>query len=132
MGSNRPGSACAQLLVSYRSRLHHACYVTRMDKDNIPGLDAATQAFQRWQVSSGGAGTGFGGAQEPLWGRRSLPGDTGASQGGEEWRRGRSAVPRCPAFLPQAEQRLAMPLDDRSLLGTTASILCSIVPVYWI
>ncbi|XP_035168709.1 pulmonary surfactant-associated protein C-like [Oxyura jamaicensis] len=68
------------LLVSYRSRLHHACYVTRMDKDNIPGLDAATEAFQR----------------------------------------------------RQAEQRLAMPLDDRSLLGTTASILCSIVPIYWI
>uniref|UniRef100_A0A8B9BJK6 Surfactant protein C n=1 Tax=Anser brachyrhynchus TaxID=132585 RepID=A0A8B9BJK6_9AVES len=77
------------LLVSYRSRLHRACYVTRMDKDNIPGLDAATQAFQRRQVSTGGEGRGFGGG-------------------------------------------LAMPLADRSLLGTTASILCSVVPVYWI
>lgn len=67
-----------------------------------------------------------------MGGHRSLYGGTGGSLGaqeppkGEGWRRG------CPAFLPQAEQRLAMPLDDRSLLGTTASILCSIVPVYWI
>ncbi|KAM9252435.1 surfactant protein C-like [Cariama cristata] len=67
------------LLVSYRSRLHHACYITRVDKDNIPGLDTIAETFQR----------------------------------------------------RQAEKRLAMPLGDRSLLGTTASILCSIVPVYW-
>ncbi|KAM6040695.1 surfactant protein C-like isoform 1-T2 [Chlamydotis macqueenii] len=67
------------LLVSYRSRLHHACYVTRVDKDNIPGLDAVAETFQR----------------------------------------------------RQAEKRLAVPLADRSLLGTTASILCSILPVYW-
>uniref|UniRef100_A0A8B9BJH6 Surfactant protein C n=1 Tax=Anser brachyrhynchus TaxID=132585 RepID=A0A8B9BJH6_9AVES len=79
------------------SRLHRACYVTRMDKDNIPGLDAATQAFQRRQVSTGGEGR---------------------------------APPR--ARDGDAEQRLAMPLADRSLLGTTASILCSVVPVYWI
>ncbi|XP_075592631.1 surfactant protein C-like [Balearica regulorum gibbericeps] len=67
------------LLVSYRSLLHRACYVTRMDKDNIPGLDAIAKTFQQ----------------------------------------------------RQADKRLAMPLDDRSLLGTTASILCSIVPIYW-
>ncbi|KAM6369890.1 surfactant protein C-like [Pluvialis apricaria] len=67
------------LLVSYRSQLHRACYVTRVDKDNIPGLDAIAKTFQR----------------------------------------------------RQAEEKLAMPLADRSLLGTTASILCSIVPVYW-
>ncbi|KAM9368592.1 LOW QUALITY PROTEIN: uncharacterized protein LRP34_011357 [Phaethornis superciliosus] len=38
------------LLVTYRSRLHHSCYVTRVDKDNIPGLDAVTQTFQRRQA----------------------------------------------------------------------------------
>ncbi|KAM9215853.1 surfactant protein C-like [Leptosomus discolor] len=68
-----------KLLVSYRSQLHRACYVTRMDRDNIPGLDTVAETFQR----------------------------------------------------RQAEQRLAMPLADRSLLGTTASILCSTVPVFW-
>ncbi|KAK2544434.1 pulmonary surfactant-associated protein C-like [Columba livia] len=67
------------LLVSYRSQLHRACYITRVDKDNIPGLDAISESFQR----------------------------------------------------RQAEEKLALPLADRSLLGTTASILCSIVPVYW-
>uniref|UniRef100_A0A8C0E7Y6 Surfactant protein C n=1 Tax=Bubo bubo TaxID=30461 RepID=A0A8C0E7Y6_BUBBB len=39
-----------RLLVSYRSWRHRACYVTRVDKDNIPGLDAVTETFQRWQV----------------------------------------------------------------------------------
>ncbi|KAM6106811.1 surfactant protein C-like [Pterocles gutturalis] len=67
------------LLVSYRSQNHGTCYVTRVDKDNIPGLDTVAESFQR----------------------------------------------------RQAEQRLAVPLADRSLLGTTASILCSLVPVYW-
>ncbi|XP_061871833.1 pulmonary surfactant-associated protein C-like isoform X2 [Colius striatus] len=67
------------LLVSYRSWLQHACYVTRVDKDNIPGLDTIAENFQH----------------------------------------------------RQAEKRLAMPLADRSLLGTTARILCSVVPVYW-
>ncbi|XP_050181556.1 pulmonary surfactant-associated protein C-like [Myiozetetes cayanensis] len=67
------------LLVSYRSRLHRACYVTRVDKDNIPGLDAVAETFQR----------------------------------------------------RQNEQRISLPLADLSLLGTTASILCSALPVYW-
>ncbi|KAM6235163.1 surfactant protein C-like [Porphyrio hochstetteri] len=67
------------LLVSYRSPLHPACYVTHVDKDNIPGLDAVAKIFQR----------------------------------------------------RQAEKKLTLPLADRSLLGTTASILCSIIPVYW-
>ncbi|OPJ83945.1 pulmonary surfactant-associated protein C-like [Patagioenas fasciata monilis] len=38
------------LLVSYRSQLHRACYITRMDKDNIPGLDTIAETFQRRQV----------------------------------------------------------------------------------
>ncbi|CAM9765671.1 unnamed protein product [Bubo scandiacus] len=68
------------LLVSYRSQLHRACYITRMDQNNIPGLDAVTETFQR----------------------------------------------------RQAEKKLVMPLGDRSLLGTTASILCSaVIPIYW-
>ncbi|XP_032568549.1 pulmonary surfactant-associated protein C-like [Chiroxiphia lanceolata] len=67
------------LLVSYRSRLHRTCFVTRVDKDNIPGLDAVAETFQR----------------------------------------------------RQDEQRISLPLADRSLLGTTASILCSALPVYW-
>ncbi|KAM6395505.1 surfactant protein C [Rhynochetos jubatus] len=68
-----------KLLVSYRSGLHRACYITRVDTDNIPGLDAIAKTFQR----------------------------------------------------RQAEEELATALADRSLLGTTASILCSTVPVYW-
>ncbi|NWT06041.1 PSPC protein, partial [Mionectes macconnelli] len=67
------------LLVSYRSRLHRACYITLVDKDNIPGLDAVAETFQRRQDG----------------------------------------------------QRISLPLADRSLLGTTASILCSALPVYW-
>lgn len=31
----------------------------------------------------------------------------------------------------QAEDKISVPLADRSLLGTTASILCSLLPVYW-
>ncbi|NXY79249.1 PSPC protein, partial [Glareola pratincola] len=68
-----------KLLVGYRSWRRGACYVTRVDKDNMPGLDAIAETFQH----------------------------------------------------RQAEKRLSMPLSDRSLLGTTASILCSIVPLYW-
>lgn len=67
------------LLVSYRARLHRACYVTRVDKDNIPGLDTVLRTFQS----------------------------------------------------RQAEDKISVPLADRSLLGTTASILCSLLPVYW-
>ncbi|KAM7028576.1 surfactant protein C-like [Acridotheres tristis] len=67
------------LLVSYRARLHRACYVTRVGKDNIPGLDTVVETFQR----------------------------------------------------RQAEDKISVPLADRSLLGTTASILCSLLPVYW-
>ncbi|NXG62060.1 PSPC protein, partial [Hemiprocne comata] len=40
----------SKLLVSYRSWRHRACYITRVDKDNIPGLDTVTQTFQRRQV----------------------------------------------------------------------------------
>ncbi|NWX48163.1 PSPC protein, partial [Steatornis caripensis] len=40
----------SKLLVSYRSWRHRACYVTHMDKDNIPGLDAVTETFQRRQA----------------------------------------------------------------------------------
>ncbi|XP_030145516.4 uncharacterized protein [Taeniopygia guttata] len=67
------------LLVSYRARLHRACFVTRVGKDNIPGLDAAVEIFQR----------------------------------------------------RQAEDKISVPLADRSLLGTTAGILCNLLPVYW-
>uniref|UniRef100_A0A8C4JM60 Surfactant protein C n=1 Tax=Dromaius novaehollandiae TaxID=8790 RepID=A0A8C4JM60_DRONO len=73
LGPSRRGSVCQQLLISYRSWLQQACYVTRMDKDNIQGLDAVTTAFRRRQVS---AGPGFslrqaerqeaGAAAEPL------------------------------------------------------------------
>ncbi|XP_063031270.1 pulmonary surfactant-associated protein C-like isoform X1 [Melospiza melodia melodia] len=67
------------LLVSYRARLHRACYVTRVDQDNMPGLDSVLETFQR----------------------------------------------------RQAEDKIPMPLADRSMLGTTAGILCSLLPVYW-
>ncbi|NXT28175.1 PSPC protein, partial [Syrrhaptes paradoxus] len=36
-----------KLLVGYRSWRHRACYVTRVDEDNIPGLDTVTNTFQR-------------------------------------------------------------------------------------
>ncbi|NXO21434.1 PSPC protein, partial [Cisticola juncidis] len=69
------------LLVGYRSWRHRACYITRVDKDNFPGLDAVTESFQRRQDE-----------------------DVGDK---------------------------AVPLADRSILGTTINILCSAVPVFW-
>ncbi|XP_025978120.2 uncharacterized protein LOC112996691 [Dromaius novaehollandiae] len=38
------------LLIGYRSWLHQGCYVTRMDEDNIQGLDAVTAAFRQRQA----------------------------------------------------------------------------------
>ncbi|NXM80482.1 PSPC protein, partial [Oenanthe oenanthe] len=38
-----------KLLVGYRSWRRRACYITRLDKDNFPGLDAVTETFQRRQ-----------------------------------------------------------------------------------
>ncbi|NXO90501.1 PSPC protein, partial [Certhia brachydactyla] len=72
----------SKLLVGYRSWRHRACYITRVDKDNFPGLDAVTETFQRRQDE-----------------------DTGDK---------------------------AVPLADRSILGTTINILCSTVPVFWV
>ncbi|XP_010141375.1 PREDICTED: pulmonary surfactant-associated protein C [Buceros rhinoceros silvestris] len=46
----------SKLLVSYRSQLHRACYITHMDHDNIPGLDAVTETFQRRQAEMKAAG----------------------------------------------------------------------------
>ncbi|NXU21544.1 PSPC protein, partial [Pardalotus punctatus] len=76
-----PGSVREQLLVGYRSWRHRACYITRVDKDNFPGLDAVTETFQQRQDE-----------------------DVGDK---------------------------AVPLADRSILGSTINILCSTVPVYW-
>ncbi|NXM64934.1 PSPC protein, partial [Illadopsis cleaveri] len=39
----------SKLLVGYRSWGQRACYITRVDKDNFPGLDAVTETFQRRQ-----------------------------------------------------------------------------------
>ncbi|XP_031464191.1 pulmonary surfactant-associated protein C [Phasianus colchicus] len=36
-----------KLLVSYRSWQRRACFVTRVDGDGVPGLDAISQHFQR-------------------------------------------------------------------------------------
>ncbi|XP_054506503.2 surfactant protein C [Agelaius phoeniceus] len=72
----------SKLLVGYRSWRHRACYITRVDKDNFPGLDAVTETFQRRQGE-----------------------DVGDK---------------------------AVPLADRSILGTTINILCSAVPVFWV
>ncbi|NXT33175.1 PSPC protein, partial [Pelecanoides urinatrix] len=74
----------SKLLVGYRSWRHRACYITHMDKDNIPGLDTITETFQRRQAEMKEAGDN------------------------------------------------AVPLADRSILGTTVNILCSTVPVYWV
>ncbi|NXE57967.1 PSPC protein, partial [Casuarius casuarius] len=52
----------SKLLIGYRSWLQQACYVTRMDKDNIQGLDAVTAAFRRRQAERQEAGA----AAEPL------------------------------------------------------------------
>ncbi|NXJ86295.1 PSPC protein, partial [Trogon melanurus] len=73
----------SKLLVGYRSWRHRACYITRVDKDNIPGLDAVAETFQRREAE--------------------------VKEAGDD----------------------AMPLADRSILGTTVNILCSTVPVYW-
>ncbi|NXA04882.1 PSPC protein, partial [Sapayoa aenigma] len=40
----------SKLLVGYRSWRHRACYITRVDKDNFPGLDAVTETFQHRQA----------------------------------------------------------------------------------
>ncbi|XP_019347090.1 pulmonary surfactant-associated protein C [Alligator mississippiensis] len=42
-----------KLIISYRSWLAQACYITRIDKDNIQGLDAITKAFQYHQLKQG-------------------------------------------------------------------------------
>lgn len=65
MGLSWCVSVCKQLLVSYRSQLHRACYITRVDKDNIPGLDAIAESFQRRQVGTGWGRTGHGGHTVP-------------------------------------------------------------------
>ncbi|NXI29188.1 PSPC protein, partial [Sterrhoptilus dennistouni] len=72
----------SKLLVGYRSWRQRACYITRVDKDNFPGLDDVTETFQRRQDE-----------------------DVGDK---------------------------AVPLADRSVLGTTINILCSAVPVFWV
>uniref|UniRef100_A0A8C3J570 Surfactant protein C n=1 Tax=Calidris pygmaea TaxID=425635 RepID=A0A8C3J570_9CHAR len=51
----------SKLLVGYRSWRHRACYVTRVDKDNIPGLDAITETFHHRLVSGGHPRSGAGG-----------------------------------------------------------------------
>ncbi|KAJ7427870.1 surfactant protein C [Willisornis vidua] len=71
----------SKLLVGYRSWRHRSCYITRVDRDSFPGLDAVTETFQSRQAEEVG--------------------------------------------------NKAVPLADRSILGTTINILCSTVPVYW-
>ncbi|NWY44023.1 PSPC protein, partial [Sylvia atricapilla] len=44
----------SKLLVGYRSWRQRACYITRVDKDNFPGLDAVTETFQRRQDEDAG------------------------------------------------------------------------------
>ncbi|XP_062452965.1 pulmonary surfactant-associated protein C [Rhea pennata] len=51
-----------KLLISYRSWLQQACYVTRLHEDNIQGLDAVAAAFRRRQAEGKEAGA----AAEPL------------------------------------------------------------------
>lgn len=38
-----PGS---QLLIGYKPEHQKACYITRMDKENVQGIDALLQEFQ--------------------------------------------------------------------------------------
>uniref|UniRef100_A0A8C6IRG8 Surfactant protein C n=1 Tax=Melopsittacus undulatus TaxID=13146 RepID=A0A8C6IRG8_MELUD len=97
-----------QLLVGYRSWRHSSCCITRMDPDSIPGLDTVTESFQRRQVSAG--------PPRGLQGKLLQAGTPLLS-------------------LLQAEMKedgdKAVPLADRSILGTSINILCSTVPVYW-
>ncbi|NXX47928.1 PSPC protein, partial [Tricholaema leucomelas] len=46
----------SKLLVGYRSWRHRACYVTRLDRDSIPGLDSVTDTFRRRQAELQGTG----------------------------------------------------------------------------
>lgn len=121
--------------MTYRSRFDHACYVTRVDKDNIPGLDTIAKTFQHQQVSTGHP-TQHRLGQDGAWGAHgNAPGTVRRAHPPDE-ELGCSITLLLPHFFfllspRQAEKRLAMPLADRFLLGTTASILCSIVPVYW-
>uniref|UniRef100_A0A8C6ZEV8 Surfactant protein C n=1 Tax=Nothoprocta perdicaria TaxID=30464 RepID=A0A8C6ZEV8_NOTPE len=93
----------SKLLISYRSWRHPACYVTRMARDSVQGLDAVTAAFRHRQVS---AGPGLGARAAPARVTRGL-------------------------LSVQAERALSEPLGDRSLLSTAANVLCSVLPVYW-
>uniref|UniRef100_A0A8C4YB40 Surfactant protein C n=1 Tax=Gopherus evgoodei TaxID=1825980 RepID=A0A8C4YB40_9SAUR len=40
------------LLICYKSWQGRACYITKMDKENIQGLDTIAKMFQHFQVSS--------------------------------------------------------------------------------
>ncbi|NXR30086.1 PSPC protein, partial [Zosterops hypoxanthus] len=44
----------SKLLVGYRSWRQRTCYITRVDKDNFPGLDDVTETFQRRQGEDDG------------------------------------------------------------------------------
>ncbi|NXR10892.1 PSPC protein, partial [Semnornis frantzii] len=46
----------SKLLVGYRSWRHQVCYVRRLDRDSIPGLDSVTDSFRRRQAELEGAG----------------------------------------------------------------------------
>ncbi|ETE56761.1 hypothetical protein L345_17527, partial [Ophiophagus hannah] len=42
----RVNEPCSQLLISYKPDHQEACYLTRMDKENIQGLDTLLKEFQ--------------------------------------------------------------------------------------
>ncbi|EMP29671.1 Pulmonary surfactant-associated protein C [Chelonia mydas] len=44
------------LLICYKSWQGRACYITKMDKENIQGLDTIAKAFQHLQVCAGSCG----------------------------------------------------------------------------
>ncbi|XP_067386359.1 surfactant protein C-like [Emydura macquarii macquarii] len=52
-GTNDPGTVVydySNLLIGYKSWQGPACYITRMDKENIQGLDTIAKAFQHLQL----------------------------------------------------------------------------------
>ncbi|NXJ40588.1 PSPC protein, partial [Ciconia maguari] len=87
------------------------------------GLNASAMVVYDYSKVCGHDGVGGGGREGAeltrVW----------EAAGGQGWQ------PSSPFSLLQAEMKEAgdnaMPLADRSILGTTVNILCSTVPVYW-
>ncbi|XP_044273293.1 pulmonary surfactant-associated protein C-like [Varanus komodoensis] len=102
-----------KLLIGYKPSQGDTCYITRMDKENIQGLDAAVKEFQVRSLAGLRGSCGV------------VLGDTVSTQ------------PPVPSPTQRREKRrgqqeaLPSSLVDRATLGATLNILCRRVPILW-